>query len=234
MEGFLQQLACSYITHGYHYYVVGEIPEGKDLTNVDAGIVARFGLELSRFTRARRKRAGLANAQYIRYRRFFVLLATAPRGEHPFFREHSSSQVRHIKDTPIAFGGYSIGYHRGVDRKWHASVRIHPNRYRSLKAYLLDLATKRTVPQLALEFQNLRFEPYAPIRRQLFALLRAVNRERGVAGLPEVPWSCLRLRRGIVRPFGWTGRTQVMSQQTVAMHLVLPDERQGATYPPRR
>ena len=28
--GFVQQLACSYLLHGYHHYVVGELPEYKD------------------------------------------------------------------------------------------------------------------------------------------------------------------------------------------------------------
>ena len=35
VDGFLQQLAVAYITHGYWFYVVGEIPEGKDPVTVD-------------------------------------------------------------------------------------------------------------------------------------------------------------------------------------------------------
>lgn len=215
LEGFLQQLACCYIARGYHYYVVGEIPEGKDPRSIDARIIDRFGIEMSRFARARRKRAGLANAQYIRFRRFFVLLATEPRGTHAFYLQHSSSQIRFIKDTPIAFGGYSVGYHRGADRKWHVSVRIHPNRYRNVKAYLLDLATKRSLDDLEQEFLDLHFEPYAPVRRQLFSLLRAVNQTRAVAGLPKLPWSCLRLRRRIVRPFQENEAAEAMPSRAV-------------------
>jgi hypothetical protein len=218
LEGFLQQLACCYIARGYHYYVVGEIPEGKDPRSIDARIIDRFGIDMSRFARARRKRAGLANAQYIRFRRFFVLLATEPRGTHAFYLQHSPSQIRFIKDTPIALGGYSIGYHRGADRKWHVSVRIHPNRYRNVKAYLLDLATKRSLDKLEQEFLDLRFEPYAPVRRQLFSLLRAVNQSRAVAGLPKLPWSCLRLRRRIVRPFDEIAVAQAMPSLAVVEH----------------
>jgi hypothetical protein len=47
----------------------------------------------------------------------------------------------------------------------------------------------------------LPFEPYAPVRSQLLCILRAVNRARAAAGLPEVPRTCLRLRRRVVRPF---------------------------------
>jgi hypothetical protein len=202
VAGFVQQLACCYVRHGYHHYVVGEIPPQKDPSVVDDRMVERYGIELSKFTRARRKRAGLANVQYIRFRGFFVLCATEPRGGHPFFEEHSPRQIRNIRDQPIAFAGYSIGYHRGVDRRWHVSVRIHPDRYRSIKAYLLELATRRSAEQIEREFAELGFEPYAPVRRQLMALLKAVNRERKTAGLAQVPFDCLRLRRIIVRPFG--------------------------------
>ena len=53
-----------------------------------------------------------------------------------------------------------------------------------------------------LEFARVRFEPYAPVRRQLLNILRAVNRARHEAGFEAVPASVLRLRRRIVKPFG--------------------------------
>lgn len=224
--GFVQQLACSYLGHGYHHYVVGEVPTKKDPRVVDARIVERYGLDVSRAARSRRKLAGLANAQFIRFRRFFVLCATDPVGGHEFFAAHpprigprgdAIPQVHHIKEKPIAFGGYSIGYHQGVDRKWHVSVRIHPERYRDLKAWLLDVATKRTAEHVVEAFRAVPFEPYAPVRRQLLNLLRAVNRERAVKGWSPVTMPMLDeawrapgegkrrawLSRRIVRPFGF-------------------------------
>ncbi len=199
VTGFVQQLACAYLVNGYRSYVVGEIPEKKTPSEVDARFAEKFDLAASRWVRARRKKAGLANIHYIRFRRFFVLVATD--GEHEFFQMHRR-QVRRVENSPIAFGGYSVGYNRGVDGKWHVSVRIHPERYRDVKARLLDIAAKRTVPEMEREFAELRFEPYAPIRRQLLNILRAVNRVRRTAGLGEVPVSALRLRRRLVRPFG--------------------------------
>lgn len=214
VTGFVQQLACGYLQHGYHRYVLGELPERKDPRNIDARFIERYGLGITRWDRARRKRAGLANVQYIRYRRFFVLCATD--GEHRFYEEHSREQIRHIKERPISFAGYSIGYHRGVDRKWHVSVRIHPNRYRTVKAHLLDLATKRSIENLGAEFEALGFEPYAPVRRQLIALLRAVNRERKTKAWTPVPFEALRLRRKIVRPFGFEEAKAVSSKEVAA------------------
>lgn len=223
-SGFVQQLACGYLMHGYHHYVVGEVPERKDPRAIDARIIERYGLEMSRAARARRKLAGLANAQYIRFRHFFVICATDPVGGHPFFEAHpprvvggkAVPQIRNIKTEPIAFGGYSIGYHRGIDRKWHVSVRVHPERYRDLKAMLVDLATKRSVENLVEVFRKIPFEPYAPVRRQLLNLLRAVNRERAVKGWEAVTQAKLDeawrvgegrrerwLSRRVVRPFGF-------------------------------
>lgn len=45
------------------------------------------------------------------------------------------------------------------------------------------------------------FEPYAPVRRQLLALRRAVNWRRKLAGLEPVPVTGIRLKRRIYRPF---------------------------------
>ena len=202
VAGFVQQLACCYIRHGYHHYVVGVIPLSKDPRKVDARMVDRYHLEVSKYVRARRKRAGLANAQYIRYREFFVLCATGPKGGHEFFESHAAKQVREIKREPISFAGYSIGYHRGADRRWHVSVRIHPDRYRELKAYLLELSTRRPIDQLEKELGGFDYVPYAPIRRQYLAIWRAVNRERKTAAMPRVSRDCLPMKRKIVRPFG--------------------------------
>ena len=83
--GFVQQVAVSYLTHGYFFYVAGVVPEGKDARRVDEKLIERYELDVSKWTRARRKRAGLANVAYLRHGRFFVLLATA--GKHRFFED---------------------------------------------------------------------------------------------------------------------------------------------------
>jgi hypothetical protein len=192
-EGFVQQLAVSYLGNGYWFYVTGEIPEGKDPRRVDEKLVARYQIDLSKWARARRKQAGFANLQYIRFERFFVLLAT--HGIHTFFEEEAGS-IRDARKTPIRFQGYSISYRGG-----HPHVRIEQQEYKRLKAYFLDVATHRSVERLERELGSLPFEPYAPVRRQLLAVLRAVNRERKKAGFEVVPKSCFRFMRRICRPF---------------------------------
>lgn len=193
VEGFVQQLAVSYLGHGYWFYVMGEVPEGKDVCRVDEKLVARYRIDLSKWARARRKRAGFANLQYLRYGRVFILLAT--HGCHPFFLEEASS-VRDARKTPIRFHGYSISYRGG-----HPHVRIEQEEYKRLKAYFLGMALRWSVERLGSELARLPFEPYAPVRRQLLAVLRAVNEERKRGGFQPVPNTCFRFIRRICRPF---------------------------------
>lgn len=211
IRGFVQQLAVGYVSQGYWFYVCGWVKEPKDPKLLDEKLVARYDIGISKWARARRKQAGLGNVQYLRYGRFFVLLAT--HGSHPM--KDAEGEVRDIRRQPLSFSGYSISYRRGVDRKWHASVRIHPKRYRELKSYLLDLAKHRSAENLADEFRRLPFEPYAPVRRQLLHLLRAVNRARREAGFTPIPVAALRLRRSPVKVF-CEGETGVGNEMPVA------------------
>lgn len=193
VEGFVQQLAVSYLGNGYWFYVLGQIPEGKDPRKVDDKLITRYEIDLSKWERARRKRAGLANLQYIRHGRFFVLLAT--HGVHPFFEEEAPS-IRDARHTPIRFRGYSVSHRNG-----HSHVRIDQEQYKRLKAYFLDLAPHRSAAALGRELARLPFEPYAPVRRQLLVVLRAINQERKRAGFEPVPRSCFRFIRRVCRPF---------------------------------
>lgn len=197
IEGFVQHLAVTYISQGYYFYVTGHVPQHKDAESVSKKLVERYELGISKWARARRKRAGIASVQYLRHGRFFVLIATV--GRHRFFSEEP--HFKDIREKPIKFGGYSIGCKRGLDGKWHPAVSIHPDEYRTLKAYLLELALHRSAEKLAAEFSRIPFEPYAPVRRQLLNLLRAVNRERQTASFEPLPLSVLRFKRRIVRPF---------------------------------
>lgn len=193
-EGFLQQLAVSYLRNGYFFYVAGHVPDGKDPAAVDRKLVERYSVDTSKWERLRRKKAGRANIQYIRNGRFFLLLAT--HGEHQFFEEERKV-MRDARREPIRFAGYSVSYRGG-----HPHVRIERTEYRVLKDRLLGLALRRTAGELAREFTRLPFEPYAPVRRQLLNLLRAVNERRKHAGYEPVPVTCIRMKRRIYRPFG--------------------------------
>ena len=55
IEGFVQQLAVSYLKNGYWFYVTGFVPEGKNSETVDRKLIDRYEIDISKWTRARRK-----------------------------------------------------------------------------------------------------------------------------------------------------------------------------------
>jgi hypothetical protein len=193
MAGFVQQLAVSYLANGYLFYVHGRIPGDKDPDAVDAKLVDRYRIDISKWARVRRKRAGLANLHYLRFERTFLLLAT--HGRHRFFDEEKNA-IRDARRVPIRFHGYSISFRGG-----HAHVRIAQDRFQELKSYFTALATRRPKQKLEEELGRIPFEPYAPVRRQLLIVLRAVNRARKRQGLEPVERTCFRFKRRIFRPF---------------------------------
>jgi hypothetical protein len=204
-EGLVQQVAVCYLRHGYWWYVTGRIPKGKGCEEVDRKLIAKYGIDISERQRAYRKKRGLANMQYIRHRNWFLLLVTE--GHHPFKQEERNC-IRDCRRYPIKFEGYSISYRRagitpkgGGAPKWHACVRIDPQTYKQLKAFFLQRACRRSVDSLALDFARVPYARFAPVRRQLLTIWRALNRARARMGYESVPRETLRLRRIIQRPF---------------------------------
>jgi hypothetical protein len=199
VAGFVQQLAVNYVARGYYFYVTGTIPAGKDPVKTDAKIIEQYGIDISKWARARRRKGGLANVQYLRHDRFYVIIAT--HGEHPFFASEQK-QVRSIRKQPLRFNGYAIGVGRSrLDRSLHASVRIQRGMFRELLAQFKRIAVQRTVEELCRELRTIPFEPYAPVRDQMRIILRAVNRLRKTAGLELAPWNAIRHYRRPVRVF---------------------------------
>ena len=199
VAGFIQQLAVSYIANGYWFYVTGRVPDHKDPGVVDRKIIDQYGIDVSKWTRARQKKAGQASVQYLRFDRFFVIVAT--HGHHPFFAAEER-RLRDIRRFPLHFQGYAVGCRKSRDgRHWHPSVRIARELHRELKARFSAMAVQRSVEDLCRELRSVDFEPYAPVRDQLFGLLRAVNHRRHAAGLEPVPSAALRFQRTPVKPF---------------------------------
>jgi hypothetical protein len=199
VAGFVQQLAVGYITNGYYFYVAGFIPENKDPTKTDNKILEAYEIAMSKWTRTRRKREGYANVHYLRYQRFYVIIAN--HGVHPFFASEAT-RLCDIRRQPVSFMGYSIGCRRARGGgEHHASVRINRERFAELKARFQNVAIHRTVEELYSDLRHLPFEPYAPVRCQLGGLLRSINRRRKIAGMEIISPSALRLHRSPVRPF---------------------------------
>lgn len=225
-ESVVQLIAASYLRHGYYWYVTGTIPEGKEPSQIDRKLIAKYGIDVSEWERTRRKKSGLANAQYLRFERWFILMVTE--GHHPLKtptrKGGEKEQLRDARRAPISFRGYSISYRRsgitpkGADpkgdsvRKWHAHVRIDEPTYRKLKVHFVDRACHRSAENLARELNAIPFARYAPIRRQLLTILRLVNEARKNIGFETLPYSVLNLRRAPVKVYA-TGDLVDMPEQ---------------------
>lgn len=194
LEGFVQQLAVAGISNGYVFFVMGRVPAGKDPTAVDAKLVATYGVDISKWARARRKAQGKANLQYLRFESTWVLLATP--GAHESFFRLEAANVRDARKTPLRVADYAISMRGG-----HAHVRIDLPRYQQLKSYLVDLAKHRRRETVEAQFAQLPYVPYAPIRRQLLNIYRAANRARRAAGFAALSKWCIRLERRNVKVF---------------------------------
>lgn len=221
LTGLIQYLAANVLPHGYWFYIQGHVPDGKDPCAVDAKLIGKYGIAISRQERARRKRQGLANLHYLRWGLSFWLLAT--HGAHRFFAEESL-RIRDVRRIPIQIGGYSLAVKMGGFLKRHAGeaqatkdhrhrvrVQIARRDYARWKAHFLELARHRSAGQLAEELSQLPFEPYAPIRKQLLNLVRLINQMRSATGFQQVSPDVLRYQRRIVRPFQRMDDTPGMS-----------------------
>ena len=100
-----------------------------------------------------------------------------------------------FRGIPSRIGDQASRQPGGASIKWHAHVRIDDDTYRQLRDHLLDLATHRSAENLAREFARILFARYAPIRRQLLNILRAVNERRKQHNFELLNHSVLKLRR---------------------------------------
>ena len=144
IDGLVQQVAVSYLRHGYWHYVTGTVPEEKCPSEIDEKLINQYGIDIDQRERARRKRAGLANMQYIRHGRFFLLMCTE--GQHEFF-QREAEVIRDARSTPILiplaarkrsrkakgstpFEGYAVSYRRG---HWARKSVDEKEAYRELR-----------------------------------------------------------------------------------------------------
>lgn len=180
-EGFVRQLVANYLPHGYRFYMSGSIKPSRDVTQFDQIMQKKYGYQMSRSQRHRRKNAkspdgrplGLANVHYLRYGRFWILLCT--KGSHRFFDEHvkrdkwgniTKKYFRDVHRDPIFFDGYSIRVCQGGflprykwkdagrperDARSRVRVRMADNMFRMLKADLVARSKSRKWSARALE-----------------------------------------------------------------------------------
>jgi hypothetical protein len=191
VEGFIQMLACNYLPHGYYFCAQGRIPDGKDPRAVDEKLIQRYQIDRSRAARSRRKKLGYANVHYLRFERLFVLLAT--KGEHWFF-EAEKVRIQDLRRKPLQVAGFSISFRGG-----HSHVRLAANVYSELRA---EADVAETPADLEPKLAPLAACGYAPVRRQLSAIIRRAERSSLSRGTSTPASRMVLPRRRIVSPFG--------------------------------
>ena len=205
-EGLVQQVAVSYLRHGYWWYVTGRIPNGKDPESVDRKLIGEIR------DRPNRPPTRLPQETWSRQHAIHPLrqLVPAPRHGRPSLvqttrtKPHprlpsSSDQVRRVFNQ--------------LPPRWRHTNRAaaSPNgtpvsasilgTYRELKAFFLNRACHRSVENLASDFARVPYARFAPVRRQLLTIQRSVNSARARVGHEPIPHSVLKLRRKILQPF---------------------------------
>jgi hypothetical protein len=132
MEGLIQQVALSYLRHGYWWYVTGVVPVRKEPTEIDHNILSKYDIRKDWRFIAHNKQRGLANLQYIRHGRFYIIMAS--KGFHEF-KDREAKRIRDARHCPIliprlapssdvdrssprrgkspSFDGYAVSYSRG-------------------------------------------------------------------------------------------------------------------------
>ena len=234
--GFVNQLV-RLITKGYRFYVTGVVPKGKDPRALDAKLIEKYYLHLGRESeyarrkaRSRNKAKGIAGVAYVRYERFYIIIAT--KGErHRFFNSKDDPirpgesviewrtvnrdgglteypvevRIRDLEngESCIRFDGYRISKRPSADgSSWHSHVRIDDEEYQTLKAYLVELAQHQTVSALKAELHRVQFEPYDPVYKQMKNIVRAMNRARKERGFKDrLTYKDIRWKIGSASPF---------------------------------
>ena len=196
LDGFVSQVV-RYVSSGHYFYLTGKIPDKKEPSSVDEKLISLYGIDRPRWARARRRLGKQAGIHYLRHDRFFILIAT--HGQSPFFVDHQN-RVQDIRRNALQIGGYSIRYTwSSVDKRWRVFVRLNRDTYYNLRASMLERSAR---PKFAAHedfeelFRQLPWQPYAPVRQQLAAIMKAANRRRRYTGLQQARLSCLpRMRR---------------------------------------
>ena len=166
------------LRYGYVHYYSQTISEGKIKSDIDRKLVLLYDVTENRNLRAKRKKEGLRNILYFRYKERFILLATE--GIH---REFDRLDSKDFRVTPFLFSGYSIKIKNNKP-----DIRITQKRFSQIRKKALIIAThnQRKVEEFLREMSPYSFKGITQQRWKLYLL---INQRRKSAGLVRVKWS---------------------------------------------
>ncbi len=197
INDFVRRVANDIVRYGYELYVTGHVPEGMAPERVDAAILGKYDCAVSRWTRARREKAGGANIHYVRHQDFYVMFAKRWKGKSHWFQDEEWStgelrkehgrKIRSTRRQPLVHCGYSISLkHCSRTQRDHVAVRIAREEYRALTSYYVRLARRCPLERVERELEAFPYLAYAGVRLQKERIVRKVNGVRKQAGLAQV------------------------------------------------
>jgi hypothetical protein len=152
-QGYLQQIV-QYVGHGNYWYCQVEYPEKKRpvFTKIDEKLIWKYAADMSKFQRARRKRAGHASFCFLRWERFALIVRN--QSELPGDLCADDPDVFFdIRDTPLRIkvseNVLLIVIHHGKVR-----VRMAAETYQGFKACIANAAAARNSRLMAWEYSR--------------------------------------------------------------------------------
>ena len=187
-EAFLRQLTANYLAKGYRYYSAGCIREELSVENADRAIIKHYKLDsMSKDKRYRNKQNGIANIQYLRYGRFYLVLATE--GEHEFYDpKKGEKRIRDVSEIPIHFHRYLILYnHRRPTCK--LTLTLDKPTFKDLRAVCVEHGKHWQCQKKVESFMRYRFAQYPSyggVKDQFRHIISATNQFRKKSGYPLI------------------------------------------------
>jgi len=152
-QGYLQQIV-QYVGHGNYWYCQVEYPEKKWLvfTKIDEKLIRKYGADMSKFQRARRKREGQASFCFIRWERFALIVRN--QGELPGDLCADDPDVFcDIRITPLRIE-VSENISLVINHHGKVRVRMATETYRGFKACIANAAAARNGRLMAWEYNR--------------------------------------------------------------------------------
>ena len=199
-QAFIDQLAYAYIAYGYRFYVTGVVPERLTSGELDARLIEKFGLDISRDRRSSQRAAGDGSIHYLRHDRFWVLISTPARNGNQFFTENTEPRTgdhlwHDVWTRAISIHGYAIRAPVGK-----LLIKVERHEFKRLKSELLELAKFVPAERLTTILkQRFRYEQYPGVQEQLYGLVATLNQRPKRSGLGRIEFTQLKCGRKIVR-----------------------------------
>ncbi len=197
---FINQLAYAYIDYGYRFYVTGVVPKRLTPSELDARLIEKFGLDITRDQRSRQRACGDGSIHYLRYERFWVLISTPAKNGNPFFIQNTEPKTgqrlwQDVWKRAITFHGYAIRAPAG-----ELLIQMDRHEFKRLKNELLELAKFVSAERLTTFIrQQFRYEQYPSVQEQLYRLVETLNQRLKRSGLGRIEFSQLKRGRKVAR-----------------------------------